>query len=179
MNAPDTTQKSGKIILVGFGPGAQEHMSYRARAAIANAARDRDYLTHALAELNDFAAQPGEEEQLATARTEWLRARGIGQRALAAERGLLFAIAGLEIRFLSPARLDDELLATCALTRRGGASMEFRQQIIRVADNAVLADARVRAACLDAASFRPRPLPEDLVFGGISDTKTEKKPASR
>ena len=40
-------------------------------------------------------------------------------------------------------------------------------------------DARVRAACLDAASFRPRPLPEDLVFGGISDTKTEKKPASR
>lgn len=116
---------------------------------------------------------------LERARTEWLRARGIGQRALAAERGLLFAIAGLEIRFLSPARLDDELLATCALTRRGGASMEFRQQIIRVADNAVLADARVRAACLDAASFRPRPLPEDLVFGGISDTKTEKKPASR
>ena len=41
-----------------------------ARAAIANAARDRDYLTHALAELNDFAAQPGEEEQLATARTD-------------------------------------------------------------------------------------------------------------
>lgn len=116
---------------------------------------------------------------LERARTEWLRARGIGQRALAAERGLLFAIAGLEIRFLSPARLDDELLATCELTRRGGASMEFRQQIIRVADNAVLADARVRAACLDAASFRPRPLPEDLVFGGISDTKTEKKPASR
>lgn len=41
-----------------------------ARAAIANAARDRDYLTHALAELNDFAAEPGEEEQLATARTD-------------------------------------------------------------------------------------------------------------
>ena len=37
MNAPDTTQKTGKIILVGFGPGAQEHMSYRARAAIAEA----------------------------------------------------------------------------------------------------------------------------------------------
>ena len=27
----------GKIYLVGFGPGAQEHMSYRARAAIAEA----------------------------------------------------------------------------------------------------------------------------------------------
>ena len=29
--------RNGKIYLVGFGPGAQEHMSYRARAAIAEA----------------------------------------------------------------------------------------------------------------------------------------------
>ncbi len=26
--------KQGKILLVGFGPGAVEHMTYRARAAI-------------------------------------------------------------------------------------------------------------------------------------------------
>ncbi|HET7843717.1 MAG TPA: tol-pal system-associated acyl-CoA thioesterase [Xanthomonadales bacterium] len=118
---------------------------------------------------------------LERARTEWLRARGVSQRTLAAERGLLFAIAGLEVRFREPARLDDELLATCELTRKGGASLEFRQQIIRRMDNAVLADARVRAACLDAASFRPRPLPEDLVFGRESEVSspTNKKTASR
>ena len=46
MNAPDTTQKSGKIILVGFGPGAQEHMSYRARAAIAEAGVVIGYATY-------------------------------------------------------------------------------------------------------------------------------------
>ena len=119
---------------------------------------------------------------LERARTEWLRARGVSQRALAAERGLLFAIADLEIRFLVPARLDDELLVTCELARKGGASMEFRQQIIRNGDNAVLADARVRAACLDAASFRPQPLPEDLVLGGetaVASPTNQKKPASR
>jgi precorrin-3B C17-methyltransferase len=37
MNATDPIQKAGKIILVGFGPGAPEHMSLRARAAIAEA----------------------------------------------------------------------------------------------------------------------------------------------
>jgi acyl-CoA thioester hydrolase len=119
---------------------------------------------------------------LERARTEWLRARGVAPRALAADRGLLFAIAGMDIRFLAPGRLDDELLATCELVRRGGASLEFRQQIVRPMDNAVLADARVRAACLDAASFRPRPLPEDLVFGtdaAPSSTTNRKKPASR
>lgn len=37
MNATDPIQKAGKIILVGFGPGAPEHMSLRARAAIGEA----------------------------------------------------------------------------------------------------------------------------------------------
>jgi len=37
MNATHPIQKAGKIILVGFGPGAPEHMSLRARAAIAEA----------------------------------------------------------------------------------------------------------------------------------------------
>jgi precorrin-3B C17-methyltransferase len=29
--------RKGKILLVGFGPGAEQHMSFRARAAIAEA----------------------------------------------------------------------------------------------------------------------------------------------
>ena len=33
----DATTTNGKIFLVGFGPGAQEHMTFRARAAIAEA----------------------------------------------------------------------------------------------------------------------------------------------
>jgi DNA repair protein RecN (Recombination protein N) len=39
-----------------------------ARNALDDAERDRDYLSHAVAELDAFAPQPGEEETLATAR---------------------------------------------------------------------------------------------------------------
>jgi acyl-CoA thioesterase FadM len=39
------------------------------------------------------------------------------------------------------------------------ASLGFRQSLIRVADGELLADAVVRAGCVDAATFRPRALP--------------------
>jgi tol-pal system-associated acyl-CoA thioesterase len=101
---------------------------------------------------------------LERARTEWLRALGIVQSRLAAERNLLFAVAGMELKFRLPARLDDALTATCELVKRGGASLEFRQQLVRDADNALLVEARVRAACLRASDFRPQAIPDDLVL---------------
>ena len=42
----EETQKSGKIMLVGLGPGAVEHMSGRARAAIAEADTVIGYATY-------------------------------------------------------------------------------------------------------------------------------------
>lgn len=101
---------------------------------------------------------------LERARTEWLRSRGVMQSELSGARGLVFAVAAIEIRFLGPARLDDELLVTCELVERRAASLRFRQQLIRVSDNAPLLEARVRAACLDAEKFRPRPIPDDLIL---------------
>ncbi|MBO9574928.1 MAG: DNA repair protein RecN [Sphingobium sp.] len=41
-----------------------------ARDALENAARERDYLAHAVAELDAFAPEPGEEETLAAERTD-------------------------------------------------------------------------------------------------------------
>ena len=100
---------------------------------------------------------------LERARTEWLRAQGVSQSHYATERGLLFAIAGMELNFLSPARLDDALVATCVLTERRSASLKFRQQLVRVHDDRVLVEATVRAACLCARTFRPRPMPDDVL----------------
>ncbi len=97
------------------------------------------------------------------ARTEWLRMRGIEQSALRREFGIVFAVTELSVHFRGPARLDDGLLATCVLEQRGGASLRFSQELVRPADNARLVDARVRAACLDAVSFKPRPIPKDLL----------------
>ena len=41
------------------------------------------------------------------ARTEWLRAAGFGQQALADEQGLQFVVARIECDYRRPARLDD------------------------------------------------------------------------
>jgi precorrin-3B C17-methyltransferase len=41
-----TQQKSGKIMLVGLGPGSNEHLTYRARAAIAEADTVIGYVTY-------------------------------------------------------------------------------------------------------------------------------------
>ena len=62
---------------------------------------------------------------LERARSEWLRALGIGQQALRADRDLVFAVRSVRMEFLAPARLDDELEDTFpasdppAVTRRG------------------------------------------------------------
>ena len=46
MNAPETTVKTGKIMLVGLGPGSQDHLTARARAAIAEADTVIGYVTY-------------------------------------------------------------------------------------------------------------------------------------
>ncbi len=99
---------------------------------------------------------------LERARSEWLRALGIDQSRLASERGILFAVTAMELRFRAPARLDDELVASVALVERRPASLKFSQHLVRRRDNRTILSAGVRAACLDAAGFRPQPIPEDL-----------------
>lgn len=107
---------------------------------------------------------------LERARTEWLRSQGISQWALARERGLLFTVAGLEIRYRQPARLDDELIVTCEPARTGGASLSFAQQIYRgaesggaLAERDLIAAAEVRVACIDARTLKPQRLPDFMV----------------
>ena len=99
---------------------------------------------------------------LERARSEWLRALGIGQQALRADRDLVFAVRSVRMEFLAPARLDDELVATVALIERGRASLRFAQRLHRPADGARLVEAEVRAACLTASTFRPRGIPAGL-----------------
>lgn len=98
---------------------------------------------------------------LERARTEWLRSIGIGQEALRKQQDVVFAVRSVQLDFLAPARLDDELLATVELSAVRGASLSFRQSLVR-ADGVELVKAGIRAACLTASTFRPRPLPAGL-----------------
>lgn len=100
---------------------------------------------------------------LERARSEWLRAAGIGQQQLRDEAGIVFVVHRLEIDYRQPARLDDVLSATVVPENLRSASFIACQQLWREPDRSLLVEARVRIACLDAASFRPRPIPKNIL----------------
>lgn len=92
------------------------------------------------------------------ARTEWLRALGFGQRELAEELGVLFAVRSMELDFRKPARFDDELTVTAAIENLARARIDFAQEI-RAESGEVLCSGRVRVACIDGDRFRPCAIP--------------------
>lgn len=100
---------------------------------------------------------------LERARTEWMRAQGYGQELLRLDHDLVFAVRAMQIDFLRPARLDDALQVGVSLRECRRASAVFAQDVRR--GDEVLLTATVRVAALDAAGFRPRPIPQPLQDG--------------
>ncbi|MGN7919895.1 tol-pal system-associated acyl-CoA thioesterase [Lysobacter antibioticus] len=97
---------------------------------------------------------------LERARTEWVRALGYGQDDLRRNHGLLFVVAGMQIGFLKPARLDDALEVTVELRRCRRASLIFAQTVRRGEET--LISAEVRVAAVDAEHLRPCAIPAAL-----------------
>ena len=62
------------------------------------------------------------------ARTEWLRALGIGQHALRQETGGMFVVSETAVKYHRPAKLDDQLRVTATLAEGGRASLVIAQQ---------------------------------------------------
>ncbi|MEZ5569533.1 MAG: tol-pal system-associated acyl-CoA thioesterase [Halioglobus sp.] len=90
------------------------------------------------------------------ARTEFMRSLGYGKHYIFTKE-LMFVVSDARIHYRSPARLDDEILATAALTRLRGASMLFHQRVLR--DGATLAEADITVACVASNSLRPQRIP--------------------
>lgn len=98
------------------------------------------------------------------ARSEWLRAIGIEQSALREEHGLMFVVVSAQSDFQRPARYGDLLQVTCEVEKSTRASLTFKQDIFRDdAEHELLVTGRVRVACVDAAKFRPRALPDQIL----------------
>ena len=93
-------------------------------------------------------------------RTDWLRCMGIDQHRLRLERQLQFAVVNVSVDFLRPAILNDEILVTAELERLTGATISFKQTIMR--SETQLIDASTRVACLDSGTLKPRAIPKDL-----------------
>ena len=99
------------------------------------------------------------------ARTEWLRALGVGQQALRDATGAIFIVTDTRVRYRAPARLDDELSVTVQLQQRGTASMTIVQQAWRTdgAAELLLAEGEIRIGCVDHGTFRPRRIPNEVI----------------
>jgi acyl-CoA thioester hydrolase len=95
------------------------------------------------------------------ARTEWLRALGIGQQALRERTGAIFVVTDTRVRYRAPARLDDLLDITVELRAGGKASMQIAQQAWR--GSALLAEGDIRIGCVDEGTFRPRRIPTAIL----------------
>jgi acyl-CoA thioester hydrolase len=105
------------------------------------------------------------------ARTEWMRSLGFEQDRLLAEHGILFAVRSASLDFLRPARFNDRLNVTVEMRHRGRASLTLEQSVLRHGDSTgPLCTGTVKIACIEAATFRPQPIPDpilkEIVNGG-------------
>ncbi len=95
------------------------------------------------------------------ARTEWLRSMGIGQQELKASTGGMFVVAQTSVRYLQPARLDDELIVTASLQQSGRASMTIEQQVLK--KNTLLCEGSIRIGWVDTSSMQAARIPLTII----------------
>jgi acyl-CoA thioester hydrolase len=90
------------------------------------------------------------------ARSDMLRLLGVDQRAAIEAGEGNYAVAEMAIRYLAPARLDDDLVVATETEELGAASVRLRQRALRGAT--VLAEAAVRVGFISPEG-RPRRQP--------------------
>ncbi len=92
------------------------------------------------------------------ARTEALRQAGVPHAELADGYGLIFVVHRVEMDYLRPARLDDELVVTTGPWALGAATVEVRQ--VFTAAGGTVGSLLVKLACVRRADGRPARIPD-------------------
>jgi len=95
------------------------------------------------------------------ARTEWLRDLGFGQQRLKDEAGAMFIVSDTHVRYLRPARLDDELDVTVLVREAGRVALTILQEAWH--GDVLLAEGSIRIGCVDAGTFKPRRIPSEIL----------------
>ena len=108
------------------------------------------------------------------ARTEWLRARGVEQDVLAEQQGLIFAVRSAQLDYFKPGKFNQLLSVSVKVVEAGKASLIFEQAVVveknllinegnaEVESGELLCQGRIKIACLDANSLKPRAIPAPL-----------------
>ncbi len=90
------------------------------------------------------------------ARSDMLAAVGVDQRGAFESGEGVYAVAGLSIRYRTPARLSDDLVVISRLFRIRAASVDIHQRVMR--SETIVTEAEVEAAFI-APNGRPRRQP--------------------
>ena len=110
------------------------------------------------------------------ARTEWLRARGVEQDLLAENEGLIFAVRSAQLDYLKPGRFNQLLSVSVKVAECGKASLTFDQTVRVATENnlttnlttegeesgLLLCQGKIKIACLDASTLKPRAIPTPI-----------------
>jgi acyl-CoA thioester hydrolase len=93
------------------------------------------------------------------ARTEALLALGLSQTGLRERHGILFVVREVAVRYLAPARFEDQLVVTTRAGPVEGLRIAMAQDVLR--DGMALAKCRVGLACVGPGG-RPVRVPGEV-----------------
>jgi acyl-CoA thioester hydrolase len=92
-------------------------------------------------------------------RVELLRQLGFNYKEMEERDGCYIAVVDARCRYKAPARYDDELLVRTSVKHVRGALIEFGYEVLRGADNALLAEGETVHIVVDS-EMRKRSMPE-------------------
>jgi len=103
------------------------------------------------------------------ARTEWLRSLGIEQHSLKEQSGGMFVVSETGLKYLQPARLDDQLRISTQLREAGRASLLLAQAAYRQAapssdgGDVMICQGTIRIGWVDARTMKPARIPNSVL----------------
>ena len=100
------------------------------------------------------------------ARTEWLRHLGFEQTFLKDTLNVIFVVHSMQIAFKKSAKFNDMLTITSESHKVGRSSLQFLQKISVnqpvLGQRNVLVEAVVKLACVNALTFKPIGIPQQI-----------------
>ena len=131
------------------------------------------------------------------ARTEWLRSLGHQQEPMRVQGGVMFVVTDTTVRYLRPARLDDQIDVTVDVKHAGRAQLTLAQQAWKFAganpitnpianslvnasqstdaSRELLAEGTIRIACVDARTFKPARIPIAVCASLASSSRNDSR----
>ncbi|MBB1076308.1 tol-pal system-associated acyl-CoA thioesterase [Rhodoferax sp. 4810] len=97
------------------------------------------------------------------ARTEWLRGLGFEHNQLRTDYQTVFALRQVQVQFVSPALLNDELVVNTQIVAYRHASIDFHHELIRLNDGRCCCRADANIVSVNAENWRPARLPAALL----------------